>query len=587
MAIEKYGRRFETNSPLEAELWCFREGLTVDQGGLGRHKHFELIVREIWPEFIWYSDAYEQADALCNYDITGFTSGASNSKSDLLGKYALISYQCDPINTLVIVCSTSSTDAKQRIWGHIVRDFRKARAQGKAVGKLIETQSIIKLSEKTDGEGSSDNSSICLVAAGDAFKDDALKRLQGKKNKRVVLVLDELQDCSQEIIREALWNLNANPKWEVHAAGNSASRFDAHGVFMTPNEGWPTVNRTTHKWKIKAGGKEGIGMHFNAAAENSPNMTRFHAGLPQLPFLRKAEDIMLAAQTLGESNPTFMRQYVGFWPDTEGDSNYLVTEQEIATHRACEKVTWQSTPTDFAGMDPSYSAGGDRFIFAHGQWGKTIQGVWTLYCKEAITVKVQPQPGETKDYAAVRQCKELAAARGIRPLNIGTDDSAATSFTSILHREWSPDILPVSFGGAPTDLPVSFYDKRLASDLYANRSTELLGVFHEFIINGQIRGMTPQHVKEVISRQFVRIAGNKIRLESKGDMKKRLGYSPDIMDGFSICLATIRERLKVQAGAEVPRDPGQIPQANAIDFKKRMDITGRSLMARRHAHFGA
>lgn len=580
MPVIRYEREFQTDSLLDVELWAFRVGLTVAQGGLGREKHFENIVREIWPDFAWYSWAYEQAEALCNHAVSGFTSGASSSKSDMMGKYGQVSFFSDPVNTLVIICSTSAQDAKMRIFGHVVRDFRKARSSGKAVGKLIESQSIIKLSEGTDGIAASDNSSICLVAAGDQYKDDALKRLEGRKNKRVILLIDEGQDVSATIVETALWNLSANEHFEVHMAGNAASRFDPHGVFMTPVDGWTQVNRTTHRWRIRVGGREGIGIHFDATSDDSPNMQRFAKGIPQLPFLRKAEDVLSAKTHLGENNATYLRQFAGFWPENEGDTNYLITEQEIVSHQANEPMYWQSPPTDFAGLDPSYSAGGDRFMFAWAQWGLSTHGIWTFFCKEAITVNIRMQPGETKDHAAVRTCKELAAARQITPRNIGTDDSAATSFTSILHREFSPEILPVPFGGAPTDLPVSFYDKRIASDIYCDRSTELLAVFHEFIINGQVRGMSAQHVKEATSRQFKHV-GAKIRLESKKDMKLRLGYSPDEMDGFDIALATVRDRLKVTAGALSPS--GQGAQANG-DWKalqKRCDVVSRSGAARR------
>lgn len=579
MPIIRYGRSFETNSLLDVELWAFRTGLSVEQGGLGRAVHFQRIVSEIWPEFTWYSWAYEQADALCNYKVSGFTSGASSSKSDLMAKFGLVSWFADPVNTLVIICSTSAQDAKMRIFGHVVRDFRKARAAGKAVGKVIESQSIIKLSESTDGVAASDNSSICLVAAGDQYKDDALKRLEGRKNKHVILLIDEGQDVSSTIVDTALWNLSANENFEVHMAGNAASRFDPHGVFMTPTDGWTQNNRTTHRWAIKVGGREGVGIHFDATAENSPNMERFAQGIPQLPFLRKAEDVLSAKTHLGEENATFLRQFAGYWPSNEGDTNYLITEQEITTHQASEPMYWQSAPSDYVGLDPSYSAGGDRFIFAHAQWGLSTHGIWTFYCKEAITVKVRQQPGETKDHAAVRMCKELATARNITPRNVGTDDSAATSFTSILHREWSPEILPVPFGGAPTDLPVSFYDKRISSDIYCDRSTELLAVFHEFIINGQVRGMSPQHVKEATSRQFKHV-GPKIKLESKKEMKLRLGYSPDEMDGFDIALAVIRERMKALAGAggTKPVDTGGWKQ-----LQKRNDVVSRTMRSRRNS----
>lgn len=568
---------------LDVELMCFREGWGPDTGALGRTAHFVRICKELWPSFIWHEDALEQAEALCEYDVSGFTSGASYGKSDLLAKFALVTWFANPTNVMVIVCSTSAVDAKQRVWGSLVKDWRLARDQKKSVGHLIESLSIIKLSEKTDGIAVSDNSSISLVAAGDEYREDALKRLQGRKNAHFLLVLDEAQNCSAEIINTAIWNLNANTKWEVHAAGNASSRFDPHGEFMKPVDGWHRVNRYTHKWKIKVGGKEGIGMHFDATSENSPNMKRFAQGLPELPFMRKAQDILAARQYLGESNPVYMRQFVGFWPTAENESDFLITEQDIVSHQAdVLEHYWQSSPTDFAGIDPSYSRGGDRFIFAHLQWGMSTHGIWTLFCKEAITLQVIPRAGETKDDAAVRLCRELAEKRNILPRNIGTDDSAATSFTSILHKNWSPEILPVPFGGSPTDLPVSFHDKRIASDSFCDRSTELLAVWKEFVLHGQVRGMSTQHVKECTSRKF-KLVGNKIRLESKKEQKERLGYSPDEMDGFDIALAVARDRLKIQAGgAESGTVDAQVQQ-DWKAIKKKHDIVSRSNQARRNA----
>lgn len=560
--IQKYNREFDTNSHLDVELVAFRMGLTVAQGGLGRHKHFENYVREVWPEFVWMDEAYEQADALCNYPVSGFTSGASFMKSDLMSKYANACWQSNPVETLVIVCSTSALDAKQRIFGHVIRDFRKARAQNKAVGKLIESQSIIKLSESTDGTAASDNSSICLVAAGDHYKDDALKRLEGRKNKWVVLLIDEGQDVSQTIIDAALWNLSANTRFEVHMAGNAASRFDSLGIFMAPIEGWPSVNRYTHKWNIRVGGREGIGIHFDATSDNAPNMKRFSLGVPQLPFMRKAEDILAARTHLGEHNPVYMRQFVGFWPDNESETNFLVTDQSLASHEAYDKVEWKSAPVGIGGIDPSYSSEGDRFIFHYGKWGLSSHGIWTLSYEEAIQVKPIAIPGETKDDANIRECKRIADERDISPRNIGMDASAGTPLLSIAHRTWSADILGVPFGGSATDLAISHFDKRLASEVYANAVSELWGVFVEFLNASQIRGVKPDHAKELTARKFEFAAGGKVKVEKKGEMKKRLGFSPDIADSGMVVLRVLRERLKIQAGTSV-QSAGQSP----VDWK--------------------
>lgn len=574
MAIVKYGRRFETNSLLNVELFAFREGLAPAQGGLGRAKHFENIVREIWPEFTWYSWAYEQAEALCEHKVSGFTSGASSSKSDLMAKYGIVSWMANPVETLVIICSTTAVDAKQRVWGHVVRDFRKARAAGKAVGKLIESQSIIKLSEAEDGIAASDNSSICLVAAGNDYKDDALKRLQGRKNKHVVLLIDEAQDVSATVVENALWNLSANDHFEVHVAGNASSRYDPHGVFMTPVEGWSSVNRKTHKWKIRVGGKEGVAYHFDATAEDSPNMQRFAQGLPQLPFLRKAEDSLSAKNHLGENNVTYLRQFCGWWPDSEGESNYIVTDAALTVHSAYDRAEWKTPPTNIAGIDPAYSNDGDRFVLFHLKYGMTVFNIWTIEFYEALIIKARPVKGQELHYANIEACKRICAEREISPRHVAMDASAGSPLISIAHKEWSPEILGVQFGGAPSDLPISQFDKRIASDLYANRTSELAYVLVEFLNAGQIRGIKPDHAKELTARQYEIAAGNKTKIESKKDMKKRVGYSPDLADAGNIGLNLLRERLGVKAGAH-----SEQAIQSRVDWKelqKRRDVVSQT-----------
>jgi hypothetical protein len=566
--IRAYNREFQTDSPLDVELYMFRT-----ETGPARTSHFRRIVSELWPDFTWYSWADEQAEALCEYEVSGFTSGASSSKSDIMAKFALVSWFANPVNTLVIVCSTSAKDSKSRIFGHITRDWRKARAAKKAIGNLIESQSIIRLSEKTDAFAASDNASICLVAAGSEFTNDALKRLEGRKAPHVILLIDELMDCSETIISTALWNLSANTKFEVHAAGNASSRYDPHGTFCAPITGWNSINRKTHRWPIKVGLKTGIAIHFDGTADDAPNMQRFAQGIVQLPFLRKAEDCLAARTLLGESNPVFLRQFAGWWPE-DGEVSYIVTDAALASHDAYDRAEWAHAPTILAGIDPSYSSDGDRFIMAIGRYGLTVQGVWVIECHELIHIKPVPIPGETKDFAAIRTCQQIAKERNISPRHIGMDASAGTPLLSIAHQQWSPDILAVPFGGAATDLPISTFDKRIASDVYANATSELAYVFVEFLNAGQIRGIKPDHARELTARKFEIAAGGKIKIEKKADVKKRLGFSPDLADAFHICLRVLRERLRVQAGkdSEQSRQTGR----DWKDLQRRRDVVSQT-----------
>lgn len=580
MALIAYGRQFQTDSPLDVELWCFKSRLTLEQGGLGRTQHFIRICKEIWPAFEWHEWAIEMAFALCEYDISGFTSGASSGKSEILAKFVLVSWFCDPKNTLCIVCSTTVIDARQKIWGHIVRNFREARAAHKAVGCIVESMNIIRLSEKSDGMAVSDNASISLVAAGDASKDDSLKRLQGRHQRNVILALDELQDCSQEIITTALGNLSANEHFEVHAAGNASSRYDAHGTFLTPVEGWNSINRFTKKWKIKAAGKEGMAFHFDGTAEDSPNVRRAASGLPQIAYLRTAEASAVAKITYGETSAVYLRQYVGFWQDSEGETNFLVTEQALHSHEASERPEWASPPMELAGLDPSYSGEGDEFMFHHLRWGKATNGLWQLSSHEEIPVRAKPIPGETKDQAAIRECKRIAEERAISPRNIGMDNTGGNPLLSIAHMIWSTDILGVPFGGAPTELPISTFDKRLGKDVYANAVSELWGVFVEFLNGNQIRGIKPQMAKELMSRKYEYVAGMKLKVEKKSDMKRRLGYSPDRTDSFMVGLRVLRERLKIQAGSDQPQHSTGNKDWRAL--AKRRDVVTQSNPNRHH-----
>jgi len=574
MSITAYGRIFETDSMLDVALYMFRT-----ETGPSRTKFFKAIVTELWADFTWYSWAEEQAEALCEYEVSGFTSGASSSKSDIMAKFAIVSWFANPANTLVIVCSTSAKDSKSRIFGHITRDWRKARAAKKAVGNLIESQSIIRLSEKTDDFASSDNASICLVAAGSEFTNDALKRLEGRKAPHVILLIDELMDCSETIISTALWNLSANTKFEVHAAGNAASRFDPHGTFCKPVDGWNSINKNTHRWKIKVGLREGIALHFDGSAEDAPNMVRYLQGLPQLPFLRKAEDVLAAKALLGESSPVYLRQFCGWW-SAEGETCFLVTEQALHSHEASERPEWASPPMELAGLDPSYSGEGDEFMFHHLRWGKATNGLWQLSSHEEIPVRAKPIPGETKDQAAIRECKRIAEERAISPRNIGMDNTGGNPLLSIAHMIWSTDILGVPFGGAPTELPISTFDKRLGRDVYANAVSELWGVFVEFLNGNQIRGIKPQMAKELMSRKYEYVAGMKLKVEKKSDMKRRLGYSPDRADAFMVGLRVLRERLKIQAGSDQPQHSTGNKDWRAL--AKRRDVVTQSNPNRHH-----
>ena len=605
-AIEKYGRLWTPRNgavvtPLRLEMDAFLMGLTPEEGGLGKATHYRNVVSTIWPTYSWHKWAELRAQAFCKVNVeedvqtgnkfvrsvTGLAGGTDSGKSYDMAAWALVNWFVDPLNTMVIVVSTSKIDAKQRIWAALVKMYREAHAVGIAAGRLIESMDIIKLSDE-EGKaidpnvGVSDASSIMLLAAGDEYKDDAQKRLQGKKNRRIVLVIDELQDCSSSVINEAVWGFKGAQELHVVGAGNPSSIFDPHGKFCEPIKGWMSVDEETPNWKIKVAGIEGLALRFDSEKDN-PNQQSFDKGKGlRYPFLPKPNDVAVAKKELGELNPQFWRKFRGFWPPADADDCTIVSDILLARHGALDKPIWDGTPKDIAGIDPSYTEGGDRFVFTHMKWGKLISGKWAIALEKQYVLNRRAGSQEDFQYEMIQQIHDLSVKLGIPNQWMGVDASAGGIFWSIGERELLRGWHAVSFAGAASDLPVSAqYAMRneatgkpqVGKELFHNMSSELCFVSRYFLECEQLKGITPDLAWEMTQRKYVRRT-RKIIIESKTDMKKRIGKSPDLFDSFSVGLFVARKVFGAMAGSEAIEEKKRKNKQSFKELKQRLTLRG-------------
>ena len=605
-AIEKYGRLWTPRNgavvtPLRLEMDAFLMGLTPEEGGLGKATHYRNVVSTIWPTYSWHKWAELRAQAFCKVNVeedaqtgnkfvrsvTGLAGGTDSGKSYDMAAWALVNWFVDPLNTMVIVVSTSKIDAKQRIWAALVKMYREAHAVGIAAGRLIESMDIIKLSDE-EGKaidpnvGVSDASSIMLLAAGDEYKDDAQKRLQGKKNRRIVLVIDELQDCSSSVINEAVWGFKGAQELHVVGAGNPSSIFDPHGKFCEPIKGWMSVDEETPNWKIKVAGIEGLALRFDSEKDN-PNQQSFDKGKGlRYPFLPKPNDVAVAKKELGELNPQFWRKFRGFWPPADADDCTIVSDILLARHGALDKPIWDGTPKDIAGIDPSYTEGGDRFVFTHMKWGKLISGKWAIALEKQYVLNRRAGSQEDFQYEMIQQIHDLSVKLGIPNQWMGVDASAGGIFWSIGERELLRGWHAVSFAGAASDLPVSAqYAMRneatgkpqVGKELFHNMSSELCFVSRYFLECEQLKGITPDLAWEMTQRKYVRRT-RKIIIESKTDMKKRIGKSPDLFDSFSVGLFVARKVFGAMAGSEAIEERKRQNKQSFKELKQRLTLRG-------------
>jgi len=588
-AVEKYGRLWYPRqgskvTELRIELDAFMASLTPEEGGLGKSRHYKNIVSAIWPTFAWHKWAELRAQAFCmnNVDedpttgqkyvrgVVGLAGGTDSGKSWDMAAFALVNWFADPLNTMCIVVSTSKIDAKQRIWSALVKMYREAQGLGIAPGRLIESMDIVKLSDE-EGKvidplvGVSDASSIMLLAAGDEYKDDAQKRLQGKKNKRIILIIDELQDCSASVINEAIWGFKGAQELYIVGAGNPSSIFDPHGKFCEPIKGWMSVDEDMPNWKIKVAGIEGICVRFDSERDN-PNQDSFGKGKGlRYPFLPKPNDVAVAKKELGELNPQYYRKFRGFWPPADADDCTIVSDILLARHGALDKPIWDGDPKDIAGIDPSYTEGGDRFVFTHMKYGRLISGKWAIAVEKQYVLNRRAGSQEDFQYEMIQQISDLSKKLNIPNQWMGVDASAGGIFWSIGERELLKGWHAVSFAGAASDLAVSAqYAMRdqatgkpqVGKDLFHNMASELCFVARYFLECEQLKGITSDLAWEMTQRKYARRV-RKIIIESKTDMKKRIGKSPDLFDSFAVGLFVARKVFGAMAGSEAIEEKKQ------------------------------
>jgi hypothetical protein len=94
-------------------------------------------------------------------------------------------------------------------------------------------------------------------------------------------------------------------------------------------------------------------------------------------------------------------------------------------------------------------------------------------------------------------------------------------------------------------------DPVTARDKFDRRVSELWWVGREFVKYGQIKGVNDDLSRELKARKYTTQKGPeglKIKVETKPDMKDRLGFSPDLADSFAVALDIARSRFGALAG---------------------------------------
>ncbi len=542
------GLEIPPTSPLTALLY----GFAHHPDDKAKEFYFWRICDELWnndalPEkmMVRHPWAEKMIRAAIKHKYLAIGGSASSGKSHTMAAWGIVQWLSQPRDTLVLMTSTTLREARKRIWGSVMSLLSVID------GAPIKIRDSIGNAAYIDENGTLiERAGLSLIAAEKSKTREAIGKFIGIKQKRVIMIGDELSELSESILQAGLTNLSKNPFFQMIGMSNPNSRFDAFGVWSEPKKGWESIDtQTADEWTTKWRGR-----YLRLDGERSPNIMLGEVRYPWLPTAEKlAEDRAL----LGAESRGYMRMVRAVFFDSD-ETTGIYSEAELANGGAMGEVDWADKPTVVAGVDPAFTNGGDRTIMYTAEVGYARNGQYVCKLGEAIhlnddaTNKAVP-----RTYQIVHQIIDHCKRRNISANNVALDSTGAGApFCDVLAGGWSSDFMRVTFGGKGSDKRVSMNSQLTGAELYTNRVSELWFVGKELLRTKQIYGVSSDLAQEMCARNYDMTKGTgtlRVKIESKPEFKARFGRSPDLADAAFLALDCARQRLGLVA-IDPPKD---------------------------------
>ena len=549
------------------ELLMFRDARSVEKGGLGKAEHFWRVVEILWGPnnpgqkvFVRTPWAERMIENACQHKYLAVAGASNSGKSDCYAIWAIVNYLADPEHTQVLVTSTSLKESRKRIWGKI-KEYWQSLGNG-FPGKLVDSHGLIR--HPTLGE----TCGITLLAGDPKREKEAVGKMIGIKADRLLFVADELTELSHAILAACLSNLGLNKKYfQFTGLANPNSYFDPFGELAQPKEGWDSIHADKEEWATR------YGWCLRLDGEKSPNIL---AGEVLYPFLPTQATIDELKQTRGENSSEYWRMIRGYWSPS-GNEESIYSEADIMKFGAGKKCEWISPPEKISSLDPGFTAGGNRSIYWLGSVGTSREGRRVIQFEKKIELKDDvTNKSEPRNFQIARQFVEQCKRDGVSPKRVALDTTGGgIGFADIVEHIWgNNEFLRVCFGGNASNKPMSLSNRKPANEVCANRVTEIWLACKELMRNEQIRGVTPDLAKEMTSRRYdksIKQDGNhKVKVESKRDMKGRVGESCDLADSAFVLVDLCRQRLGFSAQKPTKNSHGDLVVTTADNpWRKR------------------
>lgn len=563
--MEKYGLKWKPGTTsLEIEMYMIRKGGRFDhkgaQVGEGLFHHYRALQSLLWPEEDHHRWSDLQLTEYIQNTITVCSGPRDSGKTRSAAKFVLADYYVFPNETLVIVSSTDLRSLELRVWGDIKSLHRIAKERHPELpGAIVDSKHAITTDDLSDDDTEVRDMRRGLLGIptrkSSGEKAD-VSNYVGIKQKRRRWVGDEFQHMESGMLA-AIANANSGD-FKLIALGNPIGIGDPLDQLSEPKCGWENVEKEygditkTLVWSNKMGASTRT---INLIGLDSPNFDYPDTEPIRYKYLINRDSIERTVAMYGKDSHEYWSQCVGL-RRPGAVARRVLSLQLCEDHNAFDNAIWKGAKptTKIGALDAAYGGvGGDRCVGGYVEFGESVDGHTIIQVHPPVLVPVSVKRPATPEDQIAEWAAEYYQRNGVEPQNFFYDATGRGSLGPAFARIWSNQIQPVEFGGNATIRPISkdltivdpktgkIRPKRCDEE-YMYFVTELWFAVRWIIESGQMRELPRDIAKEGTFREWEPVAGHKIRVESKVDMKKRTGYSPDLFDWLATACEGARRR---------------------------------------------
>lgn len=548
-------------------------------------QHYLNAHRLLWPEDTQHRWFILGMTAIVDNKISIFLGCANSGKTYLMSCHALIDFWCFPNTSLSLISSTDIRSLELRIWGRGIKNlFNRARARfPDLIGVILESKMAI-VPDEVDEEGQFareiDKGLVCVpCVSGGRFI--GMSKFQGVKppsspgkDDGILKHYGDEVAVMQPSILDGYTNWTSNEYFKGVMSANPTDISDPACIASEPMGGWDVFvdNGSTQTWRSRW--HDSFVVAFDG--RNTPNNDE---PKNQFKFLARSDFVEKLTATYGADSWQLYQQGIGK-PSRGMVSNRVITIGLCERHKAFSTAIWKGTgQTKIYHIDPAYG-GGDRCIGGVSEFGEDKDGnmVFAVGSPEIIPIRINcgTEPEDQIAEFVYNRHKQLS----IPPENISYDSFGGGLLGAAFAKVFGFNCpVAINSGDTTTERPVRFDlfvtetngVRRLKTcrEHYSKFVSEMWFSTRELIESNQCRNLPMSVAREGQLRLFKIVAGNKVEVESKDNMKERVNKSPDEYDWFAIGLELARRLgFKIE---RIGRDVKNSKKPDEDYFQKEVD----------------